>query len=106
MRSRRLLEIRERVVRVLQRLAAELNASIYLFGSYARGDHILDSDVDIVVVSERFKGIDYARRVEIVRVKLPPDMDFDIIPLTPEEFRAKLRKAFFRDISRYWVRIS
>ena len=55
MRSQELLEIRNRVIKALKKLAKELNATIYLFGSYARGDYMLDSDVDIVVVSSIFK---------------------------------------------------
>ncbi len=105
MRSQKLLEIRNEVIKVLKQLAQELNAEIYLFGSYARGDHTLESDVDIVVVSEIFEGVDYVSRVEIVRMKLPSHIGFDIIPLTPSEFKRKMNKAFFREISKYWVKI-
>ncbi len=105
MRSRRLLEIRREVIEILKKLARELNATVYLFGSYARGDHTLESDVDIVVVSKRFEGMNYIDRVELVRAKLPPRIGFDIIPLTPSELEKKLRRSFFREISRYWIRI-
>lgn len=57
MRSQRLWENRRRVLEELRRLAGELGAVVYLFGSYARGDFLLDSDVDIVVVSSRFEGV-------------------------------------------------
>ncbi|MEM4489283.1 MAG: nucleotidyltransferase domain-containing protein, partial [Desulfurococcaceae archaeon] len=43
------------ILEILGRLAREINATVYLFGSYARGDHTLESDVDIVVVCECFK---------------------------------------------------
>ena len=79
---------------------------MYLFGSYARGDHVLDSDVDIVVVSPRFRGMKYLDRVEMVRLRLPSEIGFDIIPLTPEEFERKKRLAFFKSISRYWIKIA
>ncbi|MEM4970322.1 MAG: nucleotidyltransferase domain-containing protein [Sulfolobales archaeon] len=105
MRSQRLLEIRRRVIETLERLASEINATIYLFGSYARGDHMVDSDVDIVIVSEIFRGMGYADRVALVRTKLPADLSFDIIPLTPEEFSSRLDRAFYREISRYWIEI-
>jgi len=62
LRSRRLWEIRERVLKVLEELSEELGADVYLFGSYARGDHLLDSDVDVLVVSERFEGMAYVDR--------------------------------------------
>ena len=105
MRSRRLSEIRREVVEVLRGLARELNATVYLFGSYARGDHTVESDVDIVVVSEVFEGMGYVDRVEMVRTRLPPHIGFDIIPLTPSELERRASRSFFREISRYWVRI-
>ncbi len=105
MRSRELFETREKVLEILKDLARRLNAVVYLFGSYARGDHLLDSDVDIVVVSNRFKGMSYADRVAMVRLMLPQDMSFDIIALTPEEFEERKRRSFFEEISRYWIEI-
>ena len=40
----------------------------------------------------------------MVRKLLPGDKGFDIIALTPEEFEEK-KKAFYREISRYWIRV-
>ena len=105
MRSQRLWEIRKRVLEELRRLAGELGAVVYLFGSYARGDFLLDSDVDIVVVSSRFEGVGYLDRVAAVRALLPPDIGFDIIALTPREFEERLGLSFYREISKYWVKI-
>jgi predicted nucleotidyltransferase len=106
-RSRRLYEIRSRVLEALRRLARELSAEVYLFGSYARGDHMVESDVDIVVVSPLFRGLKYLDRVALVRSRLPGDVGFDIIALTPEEFRERLRRSpLLQSISRYWVRIT
>lgn len=105
MKSQKLLRIREEVLEALRRLGKELDAEVYLFGSYARGTYTLYSDVDIVVVSKRFEGIDYLRRIELVRLKLPENIGFDIIALTPKEMKKAMHKTFFRDISRYWIRI-
>ncbi|MEM0228105.1 MAG: nucleotidyltransferase domain-containing protein [Ignisphaera sp.] len=105
MRSQRLFEIRREVVEILKKLAREINATIYLFGSYARGDHTLESDVDVVIACKCFEGMEYTDRVEFVRVRLPHDIGFDIIALTPRELSIKMQKAFFRDISRYWIEI-
>lgn len=107
MRSRRLSEIRERVLRTLEALASSLGCDVYLFGSMARGDHLVDSDVDIVVVHEGFAGKSIPERVEAVRKLLPGDMGFDIIPLTPEEFEERLgRSPVLREASRYWIKIT
>ena len=103
MRSPRLSRIRDRVIKILQGLADELDAVVYLFGSYARGDHLVDSDVDIVVVCSRFEGLGPIDRVALVRLLLPRDVGFDIIALTPREFEERRKGAFFRDISRHWI---
>jgi predicted nucleotidyltransferase len=89
----------------LKRLAEETGATIYLFGSYARGDHMLDSDVDVVVVSQSFEHMGFLQRVEHVRRMLPEHLGFDVIPLTPRELKEKAKRGFYRDISRYWIEI-
>ena len=104
-RSYKLYEIREKVIQILKQLAKELNAVIYLFGSYARGDHLLDSDIDIIVVSEEFRNMKPSERAWIVRSRLPRDLSFDIIALTPEEFEKKKNNIFFKEISRHWIEI-
>lgn len=106
MRSRRLSRIREEAVRALRELGEELGAEVYLFGSYAEGTHTLESDVDVVVVSERFEGLSYAERVRLVRERLPERLGFDVIALTPREFEERKGRAFFRSISRRWVRVA
>lgn len=105
MRSQKLLEVRKRILEVLKDTADELEATVYLFGSYARGDHILDSDIDVVIVSKTFENMRFIDRVELVRKVLPKDLGFDIIPLTPHELERKLNNAFYKGISRYWIEI-
>ncbi|MEM3927160.1 MAG: nucleotidyltransferase domain-containing protein [Desulfurococcaceae archaeon] len=73
MRSQRLFKTRSDIIEVLGKLAREINATIYLFRNYARSDHMLESDVDIVVVCKRFKSVNYLDRVIFVRTKLQLD---------------------------------
>ena len=103
MRSQKLLESREKVLKILKDVAEKLEAIIYLFGSYARGDHMLDSDIDVIIVSRKFENMKFIDRVELVRKILPQDLGFDIIPLTPHELERKLNNLFYKDISRYWM---
>ena len=105
MRSKKLSEIRNRVIESLEKLAEDLGAEIYLFGSYASQTHTLHSDVDILVVSNKFEGLPFYKRVEIVRTKLPRDIGFDIIALTPRELESRKERAFYREISQYWIKI-
>lgn len=63
---------------------------IILFGSYAKGQDTLDSDIDIVIVSKDFKDKDIFERArltkdaEIMAIKKYM-IPLDIITLTPEE---------------------
>ncbi|MEM3397544.1 MAG: nucleotidyltransferase domain-containing protein [Nitrososphaerota archaeon] len=105
MKSQKLLEARERILEVLRDAAEELEATAYLFGNYARRDHMLDSDIDVVIVSRKFENMKFIDRVELVRKMLPQDLGFDIIPLTPQELERKLNNSFYKGISRYWIEI-
>ncbi|MEM2678325.1 MAG: nucleotidyltransferase domain-containing protein [Thermofilaceae archaeon] len=83
------------------------SVEVYLFGSYARGDWLSDSDVDLIVVSDAFKGLDLGRRYALVRGLLPRDRGFEILTYTPEEFEeAKRRSIVIQDAAEYWIRIA
>lgn len=99
------MEAREKVLNVLSKLKEELDAKVYLFGSYARETHTFESDVDIIIVSDKFRGLEYPERVASVRMKLPTEIGFDIIPLTSEEFEERKNRAFFKEISKHWIEI-
>jgi len=85
------------VVRFLEQCLTEggLNISkIILFGSQAEGRETEDSDIDIVIISEDFRGRDIFERamltkaaeIKTIRKFMVP---FDIITLTPEEFESE-----------------
>ena len=82
------------------------DAEAYLFGSYARGTWLEDSDLDVIVVSKEFTDQTFAKRVESVRQLAPAEQAFEIIAYTPREFReAQKRSMIIRDARRYWQRI-
>jgi len=95
----------------LRRLAAELHrrhedAELYLFGSYARGDWLNDSDVDVIVISKAFEGQDWGDRVKQVRMLAPKEIGFEILAYTPKEFEIKSSSSIIlQDASRYWIKI-
>lgn len=62
---------------------------ILLFGSRARGDHLKYSDYDLLIVSEKFRGIHFLERIYQVLELWDYDWDVDILPYTPEEFQKK-----------------
>jgi len=60
------------------------------FGSRARGDHIADSDYDIVLVSPDFQGVFFSQRSALM-YDFWQHWPLEIEPLcyTPEEFEIK-----------------
>ena len=102
----------EDVLEMLKAFAEKLrsilgSAEVYLFGSYARCDWLTDSDIDLVVVSDAFKGLSLEKRYALVRKLLPPDRGFEILTYTREEFeQAKRRSIVIQDASEYWIRIA
>uniref|UniRef100_A0A7C3WJM6 DNA polymerase III subunit beta n=1 Tax=Thermofilum pendens TaxID=2269 RepID=A0A7C3WJM6_THEPE len=100
--------VKEALEKLAARAREELgDVEIYLFGSYARGDWLLDSDVDLVVVSPKFEGLSMGERYALVRRMLPAQISAEVLAYTPEEFaRAKRRSVILRDASKYWVRVA
>jgi len=66
-------------------------ARIVLFGSHSRGDATATSDVDLVILSEDFRGKDAFERAEMTidaeaEATRRFGISLDIITMTPEEF--------------------
>jgi hypothetical protein len=101
----------EEVERAVARLRSRLTdrypgARAYLFGSYANGTWLEDSDLDILLISDGFRGQSFAERIANVRRLLANDASFEILAYTLEEFeRAKTRSVVIQDASKYWRRI-
>jgi hypothetical protein len=106
---------REKLPEEVERAVAQLRSRLtdrypyaraYLFGSYANGTWLQDSDLDILLVSDRFRGQSFAERIANVRRLLPNDASFEILAYTLEEFeRAKTRSVVIQDAGTYWRRI-
>jgi predicted nucleotidyltransferase len=62
---------------------------VLLFGSRARGDHLVDSDVDMIIVSERFEGVNWLKRIRDVSVYWEGLVPLEPICYTPAEFEKK-----------------
>ena len=89
-RVRAWLEALEAVESYAKELQASLGrVTVILHGSYARGDFNLWSDIDLIVVSERFDGVRVLERYDVAP-QPPPRVE--LIPLTPGEAREVLRR--------------
>lgn len=64
----------------------------WLVGSRARGDELIDSDYDLVLVSPSFAGVPWIRRV--VEVAAPWELDVPVqpLPFTRDELARKRRE--------------
>lgn len=82
------------------------SAEVYLFGSYARGDWLRDSDVDLIVIASAFRGLDLGKRYSLVRRLLPDTISAELLLYTPEEFeRLREKSVVLRDAARYWIKL-
>lgn len=89
------LEALARVERTASRLAGRLGrVTVLLHGSYARGDFNLWSDIDVIVVSDAFKGVRVLDRYDMVASLLEPSVEPVLV--TPGEFEGMLSKPSWR----------
>lgn len=59
---------------------------LILFGSRARGTARPESDIDLILVSERFQGQRFPSRMGEFLVTLRPPLHVDALCYTPDEF--------------------
>ena len=99
---------REGVIEELRSYAEKLRRrlgklTMILYGSYARGDFNLWSDIDVIIVSEHFKSKDFVVRcVELEDA--PPRLE--PICWTPEEAVKALTKPWWREALRHGIFIT
>ncbi|MFB6158724.1 MAG: nucleotidyltransferase domain-containing protein [Candidatus Nanohalobium sp.] len=79
-------------VREVEKLLGKIELDIekaILFGSRARGDYLKHSDVDLILVSEDFKGVDWTERGKRFYLQWEGEQPLEILCYTPEEFEKK-----------------
>lgn len=62
---------------------------VLIFGSRARGDHLLESDVDMIIVSSQFEGINWIKRIREVSDLWEGLVLLEPLCYTPHEFEEK-----------------
>lgn len=82
----------------------EINViDVYLFGSYAKGNYHNDSDIDIAVISDQFKGNCIEDRLLLMRLRRDIDLRIEPHPFRPEDFTDE--NPFVKEIKEYGIRI-
>ncbi len=90
----------------LENLLKEVgDAEVYIFGSFARGDWVEDSDIDLVVISSRFRAMNMCDRMSMLRKLAPDTYAFEILAYTPEEFEAIKHSVVIGDAMEYWIKL-
>ncbi len=79
-------EIKEFVDR-LRREIGDLKA--IFFGSRARGDYLKSSDFDLILISEKFKGMHFLERIRLIYEFWDKKEHLDVFCYTEEEFEKK-----------------
>jgi predicted nucleotidyltransferase len=85
--------VRRFAARYLPRLRRRYQPELVLaFGSRARGEALAESDLDLLVVSERFRGVPFLERASTLLIHLDLPFATDVLCYTPEEFARKRRE--------------
>ncbi len=89
----------------LPRIVREFKpVKVIFFGSRVKGGAKEDSDIDVIIISEAFRGIPFLKRMEkVLKVaRFPKHVDF--LCYTPEEFeRIKDSSAIVREAMEEYV---
>lgn len=65
---------------------------VILFGSRARNEHLLTSDVDIIIVSKKFQGVNWLDRISAVIKDWHGLVNLEPLCYTPKEFQTKIKE--------------
>jgi predicted nucleotidyltransferase len=104
----KLSERRKReLARFLKRLKRELGVvEVYIFGSRAYGNPLLESDLDMIVVSEEFGKRSFIENMELLSRMWDGSFTLEMFPYTPEQLRKYAeRKTVVSEALRKGIRI-
>lgn len=86
--------ISEKVNETVRLIVENINPDkIILFGSYARGTHTADSDIDLIIVKESNLPVT-ERGLDIYKLFRRKLITLDIKYYTPDEFISKLKSKY------------
>jgi hypothetical protein len=86
-------EVRNSLRKFLSRVKKKFKIEkALLFGSRARGDSLMHSDVDLILVSEDFKSYKFMDRMAEIIGEWDGAVDLEVICYTPQEFERKRKQ--------------
>lgn len=82
----------QKIIEEIRKFKRKIKADVaIIFGSFARGEFGEHSDIDLLLVSKKFRGKKFHERFKGLWLKWHLDLPVDFICYTPEEFN-KLKK--------------
>ena len=87
----------EKIMKEIRNFVSKANIKfklyeVILFGSRARGDFMIHSDVDIILVSKSFEKLKFSDRINEIIGYWQGDVDLEVICYTPREFEIKKKQ--------------
>jgi len=87
----------EKVILELKKIKKSLGKEykierMFLFGSRARGDELLSSDVDLIVVSSDFEKIPFRQRPSKFLEAWTFSVDLEVLCYSPQELKRKQKE--------------
>jgi predicted nucleotidyltransferase len=80
-------------VEFLPRLVAAFQPTrVLAFGSRVRGDALKHSDLDLIVVAEKFRGVRWIDRAPLVADSLGAPFGIEVLCYTPDEYQRKVEE--------------
>ncbi len=80
----------DKIKRFIERVKKKFTPEkIILFGSRARGDHLKDSDYDIMIISKAFEDLNFRERIIEVYKMVEEPLNVEVICISPEEFKTR-----------------
>jgi predicted nucleotidyltransferase len=92
-RKNRIKKEIERIKKILPKLNIE---KAILFGSSARGDIGINSDIDLIIIMNT--DLKFLDRLDLFYRKLRPNLAIDILVYTPKEFEEIKRSLFGKNV--------
>lgn len=100
----------ETVVRTIKAYLKKLPIKIeeaIIFGSTAKGERLYNSDIDLIVISEDFKKMNFHERMVLLfRFWEHKRVALQAFGFTKDEYHEKLKKSlWFKEINKHCIRV-
>ena len=97
----------ERVSEYIDQIRAKVSVErAFLFGSTARESRLAESDVDIIIVSQTFRGMPLPKRLALLQKEWSYEEELQTLAYTPEEFLDVSQRSTMQEILSYAVDVS